>query len=414
MSVDLSVNLKGVKFKNPFLVGSGPTVKNLDQIKAAADSGWAGASIKLAIDPFPYLNLPPRYRWLTREKIHIFTAEKRLKAEEALSLMEECRKVRDDFVVIPTLTFDGEDYEGWGTLARRFVNAGARIIELNMCCPNMSFNLASTGKETKKSTGASLGNDLENLPRVIRIVREAVSVPVIVKFFAEASTLSQSARLALEAGADAVGIAGNILGIPDIDIRRPRESIYRLQDQITLGCISGPWIRPVALKATYNIRKALGPKGFIIGSGGVTDLESAVQQIMVGSDMVWICTETMIRGFDWLPELLDGFEKYMAEMGYNSIRDFRDILLGNITSAQDLTIHSGYAEVDPVKCNACGLCQRIGHCDAIGDDGGGSKSESKSGSKSGGKAVINRDKCLACSTCIDICPRKAINMKKTS
>ena len=404
MSVDISVNLKGIKFKNPFIVGSGPTVKNLDQIKAAADCGWAGASIKLAIDPFPYINLPPRYRWLARERLHIFTAEKRLKATQALSLMEESRKVRDDFIVIPTLTYDGEDYEGWGRLARSFIDAGARIIELNMCCPNMSFNLAATGAETKKSTGASLGNDLVNLPTVVKIVREAVSVPVIVKFFPEGSLIASATHLAIKAGADAVGHSGNLLGIPDIDIRRPRESIYRLQDQITLGCLSGPWTRPIALRATYQVRTALGPEAFIIGSGGVSDLDSAVQQIMVGSDMVWICTETMLRGFDWLPKTLEALEKYMAEMGYNTIRDFRDILLGNIVSAQGLTIHNGYAEVDAEKCTSCGLCRKIGHCEAIGPG---------NGAKSGEKAFIDREKCLACSTCVDVCPRKAISMKKT-
>ena len=74
MSVDLSVNLKGIKFNNPFLVGSGPTAKNLDQLKKAADSGWAGAVLKLAIDPFPYLDLPPRYRWLAKERLHIFSS----------------------------------------------------------------------------------------------------------------------------------------------------------------------------------------------------------------------------------------------------------------------------------------------------------------------------------------------------
>ncbi|HOV39522.1 MAG TPA: hypothetical protein PLG79_12410, partial [Spirochaetales bacterium] len=159
-SFDLSVRLGGVKLENPFLVGSGPTVKNVDQIKAAADNGWAGASVKLAIDPFPYLNFPPRYRWLKKEKIHIFTAEKRLTAEEALAVVEEGRKARENFVLIPTLTYDGEDYEGWGKLAKRFVDAGARVLELNMCCPNMSFNLSNTGVKTQKSTGASLGNDL--------------------------------------------------------------------------------------------------------------------------------------------------------------------------------------------------------------------------------------------------------------
>ena len=403
MPVDLSVNLKGIKFKNPFLVGSGPTVKTLDQIKAAADSGWAGASIKLAIDPFPYLDFPPRYRWLAGQKLHIFTAEKRLRADEALSLMEESRKARDDFIVMPNITYDGEDYEGWGKLAGRFVDAGARIIELNMCCPNMSFNLSATGEETKKSTGASLGNDLQNLPKVIRIVREAVSVPVIVKFFPEGNLIVHSARIALEAGADAVGYAGNLLGIPDIDIRRPGDSIYRLQDQMTLGCLSGPWIRPLALLTTYRLRSALGSGAFIIGSGGVSDLESAVQQIMVGSDMVWICTETMLHGFGWLPKILDELETYMSEMGYGCIRDFRDILLGNIVSAKDLTIHSGYAEIDAAKCSACGRCLTIGHCCAIRRDGG---------QNPGGKVFVERGKCLACSTCVDICPQKAICMKK--
>ena len=403
MSVDLSVNLKGIKFKNPFLVGSGPTVKNLDQIKAAADAGWAGASIKLAIDPFPYLDLPPRYRWLTKERLHIFTAEKRLRSTEALSLMEECRKVRYDFIVIPTLTYDGEDYEGWGKLAKCFIDAGARIIELNMCCPNMSFNISATGKETKKSTGASLGNDLENLPKVIKIVTEAVSVPVIVKFFPEGSMLVHSSRAAINAGACAVGHSGNLLGIPDIDIRRPLDSIYHLQDQITLGCLSGPWTRPIALRSTYQMRSFLGPEAFIISSGGVSDLESAVQQIMVGSDMIWICTETMLRGFDWFPKLLEAFEKYMAEMGYNTIKDFRDILLKNIASAQDLTIHKGYAEVDSKKCTACGRCVKIGHCSAIHIEGAKKIDE---------KIIFNPRKCLGCSTCVDLCPQKAISMKK--
>jgi len=399
MAVDLSVNLKGVKFKNPFLVASGPTVKRLDQIKAASDSGWAGATIKAVIDPFPYLDLPPRYRWLEQEKIHIFTAERRLKADQGLYLLEEGRKlVRDDFTLMVNLTYTGEDYEGWGKLAKRFVDAGAQVIELNMCCPNMSFNLSATGQETKKSTGASLGNDLENLPKAIKIVTETVSIPIIVKFYAGSHLLTEASHLAIKAGAAAVGHSGNILGIPDIDIRHPKDSIYRLQDQITLGCISGPWIRPIALRATHQIRSALGAEGFVIGSGGVSDLESAVQQIMVGSDMTWICAETMLRGYDWLPKMLDELEKYMSEMGYNSIRSFRDVLLGNIVSAQDLTIHDGFAEIDSTKCASCGLCLKIGHCPAI--------------SRDSGKIIIDSKKCLGCSTCVDICSRQAICMKK--
>jgi len=396
--VDLSLRMGSVTFKNPFIVGSGPTVKNVEQIKEARDNGWAGASLKLAIEPFPYLNFPPRYRWFRKERFHIFTAEKRLTAPEALKLLEQGRAAtNDDFILMPNITYDGEDYVGWGRLAKQFEDAGAHAIELNLCCPNMSFNLSSTGESTGKKTGASLGNDLDELPKVIEAVVSSVKVPVVAKFSPEGNQLAQSSYVALKAGATAVGHAGNRLGIPDIDIRHPLRSVYRLQDQITLGCMSGPWLRPLALRDTYQMRRALGKEAFIIGSGGVSDLASAVQQIMVGSDAVWISTETMLRGFDFLPKLLEELESYMKEMGYARILDFRDLLHANIKSAQDLTIHDGYAVVDTFRCKRCGICWKIGHCEAI--------SHSPEGI-----TEIDPTLCLACSTCIDLCPYGAISM----
>jgi Pyruvate/2-oxoacid:ferredoxin oxidoreductase delta subunit len=249
-----------------------------------------------------------------------------------------------------------------------------------------------------KNTGASLGNDLENLPKVILEVTKSVTVPVIVKLSPEGNQLPPAAFKALRAGAAAVGHTGNRLGIPEVDIRKPFDSIFRLQDQITLGCLSGPWLRPLALRDTYQMRHALGQEPFIIGSGGVSDLESAVQQIMVGSDAVWVVTETMLRGFDWLPKVLDQLEKYMKEMGFKTIRDFRDLLHKNIAGAGNLTIRRGYAELDIKKCVNCGLCWKIGHCTAI--------------SHPEGKTIIDPDLCLACSTCVDVCPKQAIRMKE--
>ena len=394
--IDLSVRLGNVVFKNPFIIGSGPTAKNVDQLKAAADNGWAGASLKLAIDPFPYLNLPPRYRWLKKEKYNIFTAEKRLTADASLRLLEEGRKAVKDFVIIPTLTYDGEDYEGWARLAQRYVDAGAEILELNMCCPNMSFNLSNTGEATVKHTGASLGNDLIELPKAVRLVTEAVSVPVIIKLSPEGNQLAPAANVSLQAGAAAVGHAGNRLGIPDIDIENPTKPFYRLQDQITLGCMSGPWLRPLALRDTYQMRHDLGPEAFIIGSGGVRDLESAVETIMVGADAVWICTETMVRGFDWLPKMLDELKDYMKRMDFSEIADFRDLLHKNIASAGELTIRDGYAAVDLDKCTSCGVCWNIGHCCAI--------------THPDNTTTIDPEACLACSTCVDLCPTRAITM----
>jgi len=395
-SVDISVKLGNLQFKNPFFVGSGPTTQNLDQIKEAEDNGWAAASLKLTIDPFPYINHPPRYRWLKREKLHIFTAEKRLRPEKALKLLEDARRETSEIMLFPNITYDGEDYEGWVKLAKRFEDAGAHGIELNMCCPNMSFNLSTTGERTTKATGASLGSDLNELPKVVKLVADAVKIPVIVKLTPEGGGIAQASAVSLKAGAAAVGGVANRLGIPDIDVRTPMESIYRLQDQITLGCLSGPWIRPLALRDTYEMRYYLGNEPFIIGSGGVSDLQSAVQQIMVGADAVWICTETMIRGFDWLPKMIDNLKAYMRDMGYSKIGDFKSILHQNIAPADELNIHKGYAVVDLNRCNSCSLCWNIGHCPAI--------------THPGDITTIDADKCLGCSTCVDVCPRKAISM----
>ena len=397
-TIDISVQMGNLKFKNPFVVGSGPTASRLDQIKEAEDNGWAAASLKLAIDPFPYINQPPRYRWLKRKKLHVFTAEKRLRPEEALKLLEDARRETSEILLFPNITYDGEDYQGWVELAKRFENAGAHAVELNMCCPNMSFNLSATGERTGKATGASLGSDLNELPKVVKLVADAVNIPVIVKLTPEGGLIAQAAAASLKAGAAAVGGVANRLGIPDVDIRFPMDSIYRLQDQMTLSCLSGPWIRPLALRDTYEMRCYLGDGPFILGSGGVSDLQSAVQQIMVGADAVWICTETMIRGFGWLPKLVDELKAYMKDMGYSGISDFKGILHKNIVSAGGLTIHGGYAVVDLDKCNACGLCWNIGHCPAI--------------THPDNITTINRDVCPGCSTCVDVCPRQAIGMEE--
>jgi dihydropyrimidine dehydrogenase (NAD+) subunit PreA len=144
------------------------------------------------------------------------------------------------------------------------------------------------------------------------------------------------------------------------------------------------------------MRYYLGKEPFIIGSGGVSDLDSAVQQIMVGADAVWVCTETMVRGFAWLPKVLEDLASYMEEMGYRRIADIRDLLLANIKSAGELVTRDGFAQVDLAKCSNCGNCWDLGHCSAI--------------SHPGDITTIDAEKCLACSTCADVCSRGAITM----
>jgi dihydroorotate dehydrogenase/Pyruvate/2-oxoacid:ferredoxin oxidoreductase delta subunit len=395
----LPVRIGGVELRNPFVVASGPTTKRLDQLELAERSGWAAASIKQTFNPAPYINYEPRYRWLKKEKLHTFTAEYRLEMEQGLRLVEEARKRCRELVIIANYSYVHPDLEGWQDAARRFEAAGSQMLELNFCCPNMSFNVdvsAKTSKEDRPSSGASMGQDENSVRLVIEKIREVTKLPIIAKITPEGGRIDVVSQVAYEAGASAVCSVANRLGIPPIDIWNYKKPIYNLQGQNTMGCLSGPWIKPLALRDVFEIRKLVGPKPHITGTGGVSSMEDAVEMMMCGADSIGVCTHTIIHGFGFLESWMKSLRDYMKKMGFERVRDIRDLLIQEIKSADDLTTWAGYAQVDPEKCSSCGLCVEIGHCNAIvlTDE----------------SASVNAALCHGCSTCIDICPKEAITM----
>ncbi len=395
----LPVKIGNVELRNPFIVASGPTAKRIDQLELAQKCGWGAASIKQTFNPVPYINYQPRYRWLKKEKLHTFTAEYRLDMEGGLRLVEAARKTIKEMVVIANYSYVKGDLEGWQDAARRFDAAGAQILELNFCCPNMSFNVdisERANKESRPSSGASMGQDEDSVRLVLEKTREVTRLPLIAKITPEGGRIAEVSRVAYESGAAAVCSVANRLGIPPIDIRDYKKPIYNLQGENTMGCLSGPWIKPLALRDVFEIRKLVGPGPHINGTGGVASMEDAVEMMMCGADSIGLCTQTMIAGFGFLEKWMKSLKEYMKQMGFQTVRDIRDLLIQEIKSAADLTVWAGYAQVDPEKCSSCGLCVEIGHCNAIllTDEA----------------ASIDSQLCQGCSTCIDICPKKAITM----
>jgi dihydroorotate dehydrogenase/Pyruvate/2-oxoacid:ferredoxin oxidoreductase delta subunit len=386
---DLPVSIGNVTMRNPFVVGSGPTVKNLDQLELIEKCGWGAASTKQTYNPRPYISYDPRYRWLKKEKLHIFTAE--------LRLVEEGRKRCKELVIIANYSDAGDNLDSWEEGARRFEAAGTQILELNFCCPNMSFSVdVSDQKAHGVSSGASMGQHEEQVAAVVRRLRGALSIPIIAKITPEGGRIAQVAKAAIEAGADAVSGVANRLGIAPIDIRKYKKPIYNLQGENTMGCMSGPWIRPLAMRDVFEMRKLLGPAPHINGTGGIASMSDAVQMMMCGADTIGVCTETMLRGFGFLGKWMKALRDYMQEMGFESARDMRDLLLPELKSAAELTLWGGYARVDTATCHGCGACVEVGHCDAI--------------SMIDGVAYVEPKLCKGCSTCIDICPKQSITM----
>lgn len=395
----LPVKIGGVTLRNPFVVGSGPTVKNVEQLELIEKCGWGAASTKQTFNPRPYINFDPRYRWLKKEKLHIFTAEHRLDMESGLRLIEAARKKCRELVIIANFSDNSVNIEGWEEGARRFEAAGAQILELNFCCPNMSFSVDVSDKRTtapRPSSGASMGQDENAVADVVRSLRKAIRIPIIAKLTPEGGRIAEVSRAAFDAGVDAVSSVANRLGIPPVDIRNYGKSIYNLQGENTMGCMSGPWIKPLSMRDVFEIRKLVGPGPHINGTGGIASMEDAVQMMMCGADTIGVCTETMLRGFGFLEKWMKSLKAYMKEMGFSTAREIRDLMISEIKSAADLNLWAGYAVVDKEKCSGCGLCVEVGHCNAIVMDDA--------------VASIDPKLCKGCSTCIDICPKQAIRM----
>jgi NADPH-dependent glutamate synthase beta subunit-like oxidoreductase/dihydroorotate dehydrogenase len=355
----IPVTIGGVTFKNPFFVASGPTTKNVRQLLRIEETGWAGASIKLSIDPAPYINRKPRYGIFEDRNALAFTTEKRLTFMEGLKLIEEAKKVLTDLKLMANITYAGDNgIDGWVNMAQKFEEAGADIIELNMCCPNMSYNLELTSggnASTAKKTGASMGQQSDIAAEIAKAVKESIHIPLFVKLTPEGGQIAKVAQALYAVGTDAVGSAGNRMGIPPINLEEPNSSFFHLQDEISMSCHCGSWLKPLAQRDTYEIRKVCGEEPFIMATGGITNWKDAVEMVLCGGNLLGICAETLVNGYDIVRPMIAGMKSYMDEHGYKTMDDFRSKIVPEVKTATEVTLHSGYAKI--MKPNLSAPCK---------------------------------------------------------
>ncbi|MBR5236327.1 MAG: FAD-dependent oxidoreductase [Clostridia bacterium] len=355
----IPVEVGGITFKNPFYVASGPTTKSVKQLQRIEETGWAAASIKLTIDPAPYINRKPRYAMFNDRNALAFTTEKRLTFVEGLKLMEDSKKVLTDLKLMANITYAGDEgVAGWVNMAKKFEEVGADIIELNMCCPNMSYNLELTsGSEgaSQKKTGASLGQQGDAVAEIVREIKKNISIPLFVKLTPEGGKIAKVAQSLYAAGADAVGGTSNRMAIPPINLDHPEKAYYHLQDEISMSCHCGPWLKPLAQRDTYEIRKVNGMDPAIMQAGGITNWKDAVEMVMCGANLLGVCAETLISGYDIVRPMISGMKNYMDEHGYTDLSQFRGIIVPQVKTATEVTLYGGYARIK--EPNLAGPCK---------------------------------------------------------
>ena len=195
-----------------------------------------------------------------------------------------------------------EDYlEG----ARLLNGADFDFLELNISCPNV------------RSGGMAYGMSPESAADVTRKVKAVTRRPLVVKLTPNAPDVPAVARACEDAGADALSLVNTFLGMA-VDVKRRRavfENVY--------AGLSGPAIRPLALRIVHQVCKAVRIP--VIGMGGICTAEDALMFLMAGACAVQVGSATFADPRA-MPNMIDGLERYCAEEGLSSLQEIRGII----------------------------------------------------------------------------------------
>jgi len=179
------------------------------------------------------------------------------------------------------------------------------MIELNISCPNV------------KEGGMNFGIKTQSAVQVLGQVRKAVSKPLIVKLSPNAEDIVDMAVTCEKNGADGISLVNTFKAMA-IDIYK-RKPIFK---NITAG-LSGPCIKPIALRMVYEVSKAVNIP--VIGMGGISCWQDAVEFIMAGACAVQIGTMNFIKP-DICLDIIKGIEMFMAKNNFNSISEMKSII----------------------------------------------------------------------------------------
>ncbi len=306
--MNLSVRIGSLTLKNPLIAASGCFgygTEYSDVIDIATLGGVAVKGLFLAEregHPPPRIVETPAGMLnaigLQGIGVHRFIAEKmpELRARGAVVIVNICGTTLQEYVELARILSDVE---------------GVHALELNISCPNI------------KEGGITFGCSVHGTADVVSAVRKVTKLPVIPKLTPNVTDITSIARAAEEAGADAVSLVNTFLAmVIDVETRRPRLSNI-------VGGLSGPAIRPIAVRMVYECRQTIRIP--VIGMGGIATATDVLEFMIAGATAVQVGTANFVDPLIW-PKLLSGVERYMERHGLATLGD----LTGSLdTSARE-------------------------------------------------------------------------------
>jgi dihydroorotate dehydrogenase (NAD+) catalytic subunit len=306
--MDLSLKIGSLTLANPLIAASGCFGYGVEYADVVDLSTLGGVAVKGLFLAEREGHSPPRIVetpsgmlnaiGLQGIGVHRFIKERlpELRDRRAIVIVNICGTTLDEYVEVARILSEAE---------------GVHALELNISCPNI------------KEGGIQFGCSLPGTHAVVSAVRKITHLPVIPKLTPNVTDVASFARAAEEAGADAISLVNTFLAMAiDIHTRRPKLTNI-------VGGLSGPAIRPIAVRMVYECRRAV--KIPILGMGGIANADDVIEFMIAGANAVQVGTMNFVDPFIWA-KLMDGIRGYMAT---HSIARLQDIVGAVDTTARE-------------------------------------------------------------------------------
>jgi dihydroorotate dehydrogenase (NAD+) catalytic subunit len=293
----LSVEIAGLRLKNPVMPASG-TFGYGQEYAPFFDLDELGAIVTKGLSLHPKAGNPtPRIAETTSGMLNAIGLQNVGVEDFIRDKMAFLRQFRAPVIA----NFFGNTLEEYGEMARRLSDLPeVSAAELNISCPNV------------KKGGIVFGTDPQAAAEVVSLVRRHLDKPLIVKLTPNVTDITVMARAVEEAGADAICCINTLTGMA-VDVHRRK---LRLANGT--GGLSGPAIRPVAVRMVYQVVQTV--KVPVIGVGGITKAEDALEFLVVGARAVQVGTANFVDPLA-MPKIVEGLERFCREQGMDDINE---------------------------------------------------------------------------------------------
>ncbi|XP_015595440.1 dihydropyrimidine dehydrogenase [NADP(+)] [Cephus cinctus] len=319
--VDLSIEVCGLKFENPFGLASAPPCTTSAMIRRAFETGWGFAVTKtFSLDKDLVTNVSPRIVKGTTSRHHYgpeqgsFLNIELISEKTAAYWCKSVTELKKDFptkIIIASImcTYNAAD---WTELAQMAASAGADALELNLSCPH---GMGESGM------GLACGQDPELVRNISRWVRAAVNIPFFVKLTPNITDIVSIAKAAYEGQADGVSAINTVQGLMGLHADGTPWPAVGTAKATTYGGMSGNATRPQALRAISSIANKI--PGFpILGIGGIDSADVTLQFLQCGASVVQVGSAIQNQDFTLIEDYTTGLKTLLYLKSLGQVKDW--------------------------------------------------------------------------------------------